>query len=175
MSFHEWPPNPQTRNLYILSDIQPQTTHLPPSHPSQTDKLNHTSIALISYPRATRASNSNPQNSTTNTHIPNNGLQPFQLCRKQQLGRKAREDECTPSNDGEQVARRRRQQQRRVSFSTLHLFLLHPSTPRSKMLTHPLLLLSGNPTNAYVSPSDAIMSPASQKLSGFKQRQMNKS
>ncbi|KAI5209016.1 hypothetical protein E4T39_01107 [Aureobasidium subglaciale] len=33
----------------------------------------------------------------------------------------------------------------------------------------------GNPTNAYVSPSDAIMSPASQKLSGFKQRQMNKS
>ena len=37
------------------------------------------------------------------------------------------------------------------------------------------LLRSGNPTNAYVSPSDAIMSPASQKLSGFKQRQMNKS
>ncbi|KEQ72775.1 hypothetical protein M436DRAFT_72967 [Aureobasidium namibiae CBS 147.97] len=33
----------------------------------------------------------------------------------------------------------------------------------------------GNTTNAYVSPSDAIMSPASQKLSGFKQRQMNKS
>lgn len=27
---------------------------------------------------------------------------------------------------------------------------------------------------AYVSPSDAIMSPASQKLSSFKQRQMNK-
>ena len=26
----------------------------------------------------------------------------------------------------------------------------------------------------YVSPSDAIMSPASQKLSSFKQRQMNK-
>ncbi|KAI4758643.1 hypothetical protein E4T52_09190 [Aureobasidium sp. EXF-3400] len=34
---------------------------------------------------------------------------------------------------------------------------------------------NSNPTNAYVSPSDAIMSPASQKLSGFKQRQMNKS
>ncbi|TIA33716.1 hypothetical protein D6C78_07354 [Aureobasidium pullulans] len=33
----------------------------------------------------------------------------------------------------------------------------------------------GQPSNAYVSPSDAIMSPASQKLSGFKQRQMNKS
>jgi hypothetical protein len=38
-----------------------------------------------------------------------------------------------------------------------------------------LAMLSGNPANAYVSPSDAIMSPASQKLSGFKQRQMNKS
>lgn len=26
----------------------------------------------------------------------------------------------------------------------------------------------------YISPSDAIMSPASQKLAGFKQRQINK-
>ena len=28
--------------------------------------------------------------------------------------------------------------------------------------------------DTYVSPSDAIMSPASQKLQGFKQRQINK-
>ena len=34
------------------------------------------------------------------------------------------------------------------------------------------LLSSSNPL--YVSPSDAIMSPASQKLSSFKQRQINK-
>jgi len=32
----------------------------------------------------------------------------------------------------------------------------------------------GSQPGAYVSPSDAIMSPASQKLSSFKQRQMNK-
>ncbi|KAH0365540.1 hypothetical protein KCU65_g6035, partial [Aureobasidium melanogenum] len=44
-----------------------------------------------------------------------------------------------------------------------------------QMMENKLRENEGNPTNAYVSPSDAIMSPASQKLSGFKQRQMNKS
>jgi len=29
-------------------------------------------------------------------------------------------------------------------------------------------------SGAYISPSDAIMSPASQKLAGFKQRQITK-
>ncbi|WPH00679.1 Hypothetical protein R9X50_00350900 [Acrodontium crateriforme] len=33
---------------------------------------------------------------------------------------------------------------------------------------------SDGSSKAYVSPSDAIMSPASQKLAGFKQRQINK-
>ncbi|KAK8213172.1 hypothetical protein M8818_002470 [Zalaria obscura] len=33
---------------------------------------------------------------------------------------------------------------------------------------------NGKEGQSYVSPSDAIMSPASQKLSSFKQRQMNK-
>lgn len=33
---------------------------------------------------------------------------------------------------------------------------------------------SHNSNPLYVSPSDAIMSPASQKLSSFKQRQINK-
>ena len=32
-----------------------------------------------------------------------------------------------------------------------------------------------NPTQTYISPSDAILSPASQKLSSFKQKQVNKS
>ncbi|KAK3717765.1 hypothetical protein LTR37_005536 [Vermiconidia calcicola] len=33
---------------------------------------------------------------------------------------------------------------------------------------------SNGKSNHYISPSDAIMSPASQKLSGFKQRQIDK-
>ncbi|RMY13578.1 hypothetical protein D0868_01944 [Hortaea werneckii] len=33
---------------------------------------------------------------------------------------------------------------------------------------------NGKQGDTYVSPSDAIMSPASQKLQGFKQRQINK-
>ncbi|KAJ9628504.1 hypothetical protein H2203_002403 [Taxawa tesnikishii (nom. ined.)] len=33
---------------------------------------------------------------------------------------------------------------------------------------------NGKPSQSYVSPSDAIMSPASQKLSSFKQKQINK-
>lgn len=42
---------------------------------------------------------------------------------------------------------------------------------------NPMLTL--RPTNSkqsgtYISPSDAILSPASQKLAGFKQRQINK-
>ncbi|KAI5365114.1 hypothetical protein Slin15195_G046520 [Septoria linicola] len=34
--------------------------------------------------------------------------------------------------------------------------------------------LNGKGSGTYVSPSDAILSPASQKLAGFKQRQINK-
>ncbi|PPJ51502.1 hypothetical protein CBER1_07958 [Cercospora berteroae] len=34
--------------------------------------------------------------------------------------------------------------------------------------------LNGKASGTYVSPSDAILSPASQKLAGFKQRQINK-
>ncbi|EMF12059.1 uncharacterized protein SEPMUDRAFT_149842 [Sphaerulina musiva SO2202] len=34
--------------------------------------------------------------------------------------------------------------------------------------------LNGKSNGTYVSPSDAILSPASQKLAGFKQRQINK-
>ncbi|CAD0089726.1 unnamed protein product [Aureobasidium vineae] len=57
----------------------------------------------------------------------------------------------------------------------------NPGAKQEKMNVHRQMMENklreneGNPTNAYVSPSDAIMSPASQKLSGFKQRQMNKS
>lgn len=38
-------------------------------------------------------------------------------------------------------------------------------------------LISGmyrNQSGTYISPSDAILSPASEKLAGFKQRQINK-
>jgi hypothetical protein len=37
-----------------------------------------------------------------------------------------------------------------------------------------LLLSFRKQTTSYVSPSDAIQSPASQKLAGFKQRQINR-
>jgi hypothetical protein len=99
---------------------QQHTTLLPPSHHSHS--LTHTSIAFISYPRAQILANRSIRarkrtQQSPPTHI-NNGLQPFQLCREQHLGRKAREDECAPSDDGEQVARKRRD--RRVSFC------LHP-------------------------------------------------
>ena len=37
-----------------------------------------------------------------------------------------------------------------------------------------LTLRNSKGSGSYISPSDAIMSPASQKLAGFKQRQINK-
>ncbi|GAB7357252.1 hypothetical protein MBLNU459_g8230t2 [Dothideomycetes sp. NU459] len=43
-----------------------------------------------------------------------------------------------------------------------------------QMMENKLRENDGQASQAYVSPSDAIMSPASQKLSSFKQRQLNK-
>ncbi|KAK3673654.1 hypothetical protein LTR78_006559 [Recurvomyces mirabilis] len=49
-----------------------------------------------------------------------------------------------------------------------------PTMQDTTGLEHKSTILNGKQSGAYISPSDAILSPASQKLSSFKQRQIIK-
>jgi len=63
-----------------------------------------------------------------------------------------------------------------------HKHLLGQKSSSDKRYDHTVLRFGGRSegmadtmhSGAYISPSDAIMSPASQKLAGFKQRQITK-
>ena len=112
--FVQSPAKPAT-SLHLSGNIYQQPPFLPPSHHKQSSSNLQltTPINRLSYHTHTNRASKEAIESAkrtkqiTSTYRINNGLQPFQLSRQRQLGRKAREDERTPSDDGEQAARKR--------------------------------------------------------------------